>query len=191
MLFYVIIKEGRKMIKMNFKNYVILGKKELNKELFNPVKNITCSVKPQGGLWACPYYPNHKYISGWHKWCSSEMDNWLSNDSIILELKDDARIFTIDKEKDLIDFINIVGIAEDEFTLRMGLKMLAYPNFKKASQLFDVIYLTKKGQWKTRFTSNECDYNLYGWDCESILILNFNCIDKWEYKKLDIVKERL
>ncbi|HHX67021.1 MAG TPA: hypothetical protein GX708_03070 [Gallicola sp.] len=32
-------------------------------------------------------------------------------------------------------------------------------------------------------------YNLYGWDCESILIMNLTCIEKWEYKKLDIVKE--
>lgn len=171
------------------KNHIILGKKELNKEVFKPVSNRTCSNKPEGGLWASPYYPNKEYISGWHEWCSSEMEDWLSNDSVILKLKEDAKVFTIDNQKDLIKFINIVGIVEDEFTLRMGLKMFAYPNFEKASQIFDAIHLTEEGQWRTRFSDNKCDYNLYGWDCESVLILNFNCIKKWEYKKLDIVKE--
>lgn len=171
------------------KLHIILGKKELNKEMFKPIKNGIGSIKPKGGLWASPYYPNDEYISGWHKWCSNEMDSWLSNDSVILELKNNTRMFTINNQNDLIKFISIVGIAEDEVLLRMGLKMLIYPNFEKASQLFDVIYLTEEGEWKTRFVSNQCDYNLYGWDCESILILNFDCIKKWKYKKLNIIEE--
>ena len=117
------------------------------------------------------------------------MEHWLSNDSVILELKDDARVYTINRQEDLIEFINIVGIAEDELTSKLGLRFLVYPDFEKVSKMFDAVYLTEEGQWKTRFSNNGCTYNLYGWDCESLLILNFDCIKNWEYKKLDIMKE--
>jgi len=170
------------------KSHIIIGKKELNKEEFKLIKN-NLGNKPRGGLWASPYHPDKEYISGWHEWCSSEMDHWLSNDSVVLEIKEDARIFTIDSQDDLIEFIKIIGIAEDELTKTLKFKMLSYPDFEKVSQIFDVVYLTEEGQWDTRFSNNGCDYNLYGWDCESILILNYDCIKTWEYKKLDIVKE--
>ena len=39
------------------------------------------------------------------------------------------------------------------------------------------IYLTEKGQIDTRWTSPR---SLYGWDCETILILNENCIKSVE-----------
>ena len=169
--------------------YIILGKKELNKEKFKSVKNRIGLNKPEGGLWASPYYPNNEYISGWHEWCTSEMENWLSNDSVILELKDDARIYIINSQEDLINLMCIVGVAKDELTLNLGLKRFASPDFEKASQVFDAILITEEGQWKTRFSDDKCDYNLYGWDCESILILNYDCVEKWEYKKLDIIKE--
>jgi len=169
------------------KTHIIIGKKELSKEEFKPARNNSGSNKPRGGLWASPYYPDKEYISGWHEWCSSEMEHWLSNYSVVLEIKDDARVFVIDNQEDLINFINIVGIAEDELTSK--LKFFAYPNFEKVSQMFDAVYLTEEGQWKTRFSDNGCNYNLYGWDCESILILNYDCIENWEYKKLDIMKE--
>jgi len=171
------------------KSHIVIGKKELSKEEFKPAINNSHSNKPRGGLWVSPYYPDREYISGWHEWCSSEMEHWLSNDSVVLELKDDAKIFTINSQEDLIEFIKIVGIAEDELTSKLGLKFLTYPDFEKVSQMFDAVYLTEEGQWSTRFSGNGCDYNLYGWDCESLLILNFGCIEKWEYQKLDIVKE--
>jgi len=171
---------------MNPSSYIILGKKELTREKFSPVKSRVGLNKPEGGLWASPYYPDKEYISSWHEWCAIEMDNWLSNDSVILTVKDNARIFTIDSQEDLLKFINIVGVAEDEIMSKISYRF-ASPNFEKAKELFDVIYLSENGQWKTRFSCKECQYNLYGWDCESVLILNFDCIDKWEYKKLDIV----
>lgn len=170
--------------------HIILGKKELIREKFNPIKNKIGFNKPEGGIWASPYYPDKEYISGWHEWCSSEMEDWLSNDSVILELKDSARIFIIDSQNDLIKLINLVGTAEDEFTKSVKSKLFSCPDFEKASLIFDTILMTEEGQWQTRFSDDNCDYNLYGWDCESLIILNYDCIRNWKYKKLDIVKER-
>ena len=46
-------------------------------------------------------------------------------------------------------------------------------DFEKMSKKFDAIYLTEQGEYKTRFIDR---YSLYGWDCESILIMNKNII---------------
>lgn len=43
----------------------------------------------------------------------------------------------------------------------------------------ECIHLTESGQWNTRLTR---PLNLYGWDCESILILNESCISNYYLK---------
>ena len=162
--------------------YIILGMKELNKESFKPVKNGINPNKPIGGIWASPYSTNNEYVSEWHKWCSSEMEEWLSNDAIILKLKNDAKIYTINTQDDLIELISIVGEPHTKF-----LKFQCIPDFENAAKLFDVLYLTEDGQYNTRMPDIKMEYNLYGWDCESIMILNFDCISEWRYEKLNIL----
>jgi len=170
------------------KIHVILGKQLLDKDKFNPIKNREGFSKPKGGLWASPYYPNRKYVSAWHEWCDCEQSDWLTNDSVVLELKDDIRCFVIDSQRDLIKLFYIVGEARSDYLCFMN-SILKVLDFENAAKMFDAIYLTEKGQWETRMPLQRQQYNLYGWDCESILIMNLTCIEKWEYKKLDIVKE--
>ena len=87
------------------KTHIILGITELNKEKFIPVKNRSF-IKPTGGLWASPYTPNNEYVSAWHEWCSHEsFGSGMSDDSIVIKLKDKAEIFVIDSQRDLIDFL--------------------------------------------------------------------------------------
>jgi len=176
------------MLNIDFpKTHIILGITELNKENFNEIKNRPCFNKPFGGLWASPYYPNNEYVSAWHEWCSYEQEDWITNDSVIIKIKESSKIYTINNQNDLIKLIDIVGIIEDDLTNKL---LYTIPNFEKASKIFDIIYLTQKGQCETHFPMrhNKLNYSLYGWDCESILVMNFDCIEEWEYKRLNIVK---
>lgn len=124
---------------------------------FNPIKNTTW-VKPDGGLWSSPV--DSKY--GWKEWCIDENFRVKSlKQYFILELNKNAKILTIETEDDLYS----------------QLKWITYekpfgdaPNFEDLiTQGFDAIHLTADGQWNTRLTHPR---NLYGWDCETVLILN-------------------
>lgn len=168
---------------------ITMGIKELSKDKFQEVKNKKEFVKPYGGLWSCPYTPSNKYVSAWHEWCSDEMPNWLSNDSVILTLKEDARYWCIDNQDDLESLIEIVGEQESIMSKQTDFKFATYIDFEKAKELFDVIYLTANGAIETHIPFDRSELNLYGWDCESCLILNYDCIENWEYKKLDIKEE--
>lgn len=64
------------------------------------------------------------------------------------------------------------------------LKEIAGLNFIAVSKDYDAIYLTDKGQWKTR---NTYPNTLYGWDCETLLVLNYDSIDE---ESFEILEER-
>jgi hypothetical protein len=169
---------------------LIIGKSSLAKDQFKPIQNIKDFVKPKGGLWTSPYTLNSQYYSAWHEWCSHEdFNSGLSKDSVVVELKENVRYFVIDSQQCLKDFIDIVGECESEFSKTTGYKFAVYPNWEIAATIFDVVYLTQKGAWDTHIPFENREYNLYGWDCETVLVLNYDCINKWEYKKLDILKE--
>ena len=52
-----------------------------------------------------------------------------------------------------------------------------YPDFEKMVKMgYDAIYLTDKGQMETRFTMPD----LYGWDCECVLVMNPDCVTQVE-----------
>jgi len=169
---------------------IILGIKELSKDKFVPIKNRECFNKPIGGLWCCPYTPDREYISAWQEWClGNGEEEWLSNDAVIITLKEDAMYWCIDDQEALQDIIDIVGEQEDKMFKLCGMKMNTYIDFEEAKKTFDAIYLTANGQWKTRMPDERNWLNLYGWDCESVLLMNYEKIDKWEYIKLNIKEE--
>jgi hypothetical protein len=168
---------------------IIIGMKELSKDKFVEIKNNEGFNKPIGGLWACPYYPNKEYVSAWQEWCSSNMPDWLSEDSIIITLKENTKYYCIANQDNLQDFINIVGEQKDIIQSITGMKLWTYPDFEKAKESFDAIYLTENGAWRTHIPNERPHLNLYGWDCESVLITNFDCIKDWKYIKLENIKE--
>lgn len=169
------------------KQLIFLGKKELLENKFNKIKNLEYRNKPLGGLWTSEYTPNNEFVSSWHEWCKYEMPHWISNDAIILSLKKDTKYFVINSQNDLKELINIVG--ENDFSNEevKKLKRFTSINFEKASQLYNVIYLTKNGAYETHMPLKNFELNLYGWDVESQLIMNYDCIESWEYIKLNIV----
>jgi hypothetical protein len=168
---------------------ITIGKKELNRELFQPVQNNLFFTKPGGGLWASPLLRG-EFVSAWHEWCVHNYYNRLNNDSVVFNLKPGTRVCTIANQKDLGELLKITGsrkIDPDEMIFSLIRQLL---DFEAIAQQFDVLYLTKQGEVCTRYPLFD-EPSLYGWDCESCLILNFDCIDNWKYRRLSLVKKRL
>jgi hypothetical protein len=123
---------------------------------FRPVRNNNF-VKPAGGLWASPV----KARFGWRKWCQDESFGDLSSS---FEFSIEGRVMVIDSLSDASQMPWLVSHGGS----------LTVPDFEKmVSQGVDAVYLTRRGELETRYSR---PYNLYGWDCECVLVMNPACI---------------
>lgn len=149
-------------------HWLCSGKTQLTNSLFETIRNKPCFLKPDGGLWISPYTPRKRFKSDWLEWCydASFRDY---KQGVILTLPNNTKIYTIDSQKDLMSFIDEVGLNKepDWFTY------WKIPNFEKAAEKYDAIYLTKKGQRDTHIPWKNPEYTTYGWDCESMLLLKY------------------
>jgi len=159
------------------KEWLHIGKEQLNPDQFNTITNQPLSPKPLGGIWASPYVNVGEYKSAWHQF-SINIWGGSSSEGVVFTLREGTRIYTVDSQQDLISLIEEVGDAT--FSLFQGVQALLggkYLDYEKAIKFYDVIYLTHKGQIETRNVFRNRDCNLYGWDVESCLILNPHVID--------------
>lgn len=132
------------------------GSERFEKKLFRKIINNDWT-KPIGGLWTSPTGSTY----GWKEWCLQEdfrIDSLSSH--FKLKFTKEARVLLIDSFPDLE---------------KLPKRKVNYLDFEKISNKFDAIWLTEKGQWETRFTR---PFNLYGWDCESILVLNPESVEE-------------
>lgn len=118
---------------------------------FQPVKNID-SFKPTGGLWASPI--KSKY--GWREWCQD--NNFGSLDTHFV-FRYSGNVLKIEQEDHL-----------STMTWKKIYETIEWPDYEAMYDAgVDAIWLTAKGQIATRFTYPR---NLYGWDCECVLVMN-------------------
>ena len=160
---------------MDTKKFVYVRKNtfELSKEKFGEIKNMgaACGLKPIGGLWFSEYTPNEEFISNWQRWCIGEDFNVLNvvSDAIIFTLKKSARILSINSERDFFKLRARYGLSEWE-----ALCVLDWESIRKD---YDVVYVSEDG-----ICANY--YNMYGWDIESGIVLNFDVIETQEHISL-------
>jgi len=117
-------------------------------------------VKPEGGVWFSP-------PGTWLGWCRDEdWGDWERKveQPVDRRLLADQRFIVIDTFEDLEELLADYELEQNlppdlEFTLP-GL-----PDFEALARVYDGIYLTEAGQWRTRTTRP----SLYGWDIESVL----------------------
>lgn len=140
------------------------GARKYLPDMIKPVKN-ELWVKPKGGgLWTSPI----DSIWGWKDWNKSEQ--YMECDEKIsfkIQLKEDCKVFVIDCLDDLLS----APLIHDSCSQNK------YIDFEKVAQSYDCIWLTEQGQRKTRFSR---PVNLYGWDCETVLILNNKCCSPYQ-----------
>jgi len=132
---------------------------------FEAPKNRPYFCKPTGGLWGSPTDSSW----GWRQWVESEMPQWMEKkyglSAFKFTLNSKAEIYTIDSPADLIMVPHI--IEGNIMTACFGNLI----DFEKMATEYDAIYLTADGERTTRFSDYEYGMSLYGWDCESLLVL--------------------
>lgn len=145
--------------------YVHIGHKEFDENLFRPIKNRDGFVKPYGGLWATP-------ITSPYTWEDWVRDNNFNNtigfekygkDRFTFRLKPKSKILLID------DAIQLKYLPQIKDDLLLG-DVFTILDFEKLAEEYDAILVLISR-----------DYNLYdklyGWDVDSILVMNPNCIE--------------
>lgn len=166
--------------------FLNIGISNLDKDKWVAPTNAKYGNKPIGGLWGSPLAIRGKFASPWHEWCYYEMPHWILEDCVTFELKEDTRIYEIDCLEDLeilVSNYKIPTTPETEIITRLESLL----DFEKIARDYDAIYLTDRGEASTRFSVP----SLYGWDCESILILNFDCITNFKNEKLTVIVDGL
>lgn len=124
-------------------------------------------IKPRGGgFWASPVDAEW----GWKQWCLAEQFHVEQlSQHILLTFR--GNVLTIDSVKDL----DLLSWNETPETI-MGNHGIQFAAMLRAG--IDAIHLTTKGQDATRHSRPK---NLYGWDCESVLIMNPETLTEVKY----------
>lgn len=138
-----------------------------NKPVLEDVTDVTNTgyIKPHGGLWLT----SHEYT--WKQWCyENRFSNPDGQTEWVIPLKNDPNFLVIDTLEDYIKIVRRWKMP-DKYPDKPGLLPHAL-DFEKIGQVYDGIFLTERGQWRTRMPREPYeDYTLYGWDLESVLIL--------------------
>ena len=127
---------------------------------YNPIKNIGHFSKPSGGFWGSP----KDSYADWYSWC---LENDFNTDKLDLYfdffINDDSKVIEIESHKDFIK-LRDDGFAIDNRYLTSCLKNDIVLDYEKLLEYgYDAIEV---------FLNDETYWDLYGWDCDSILIMN-------------------
>ena len=152
--------------------FVHYGTNKIEKNRIRKIRNRKGWNKPSGGIWASPLNSNHS----WRKFCLNEGFNVSSLDKhSLFKLRPGSKIYTINSYLDLFRlkkyFIHHPNRIFKNITID-------YEKMKK--DWYDGVYLTEEGEHDTRHSyynySIDENLDLYGWDCESIVIFNKDII---------------
>lgn len=135
---------------------------------FVPPKNEAGGyVKPRGGLWSSPVNSKH----GWKDWCESEdFHKGEDGTSFRFTLKKEAKVYKINTVGDLLRIPYKLKSRCSVF----GTWVIDY---EAMAQEYDAIWLTAEGERETRYSDREYGMSLYGWDCETLLVLRPSIIE--------------
>lgn len=133
--------------------YVHYGHKEFDKEMFKPILNISW-IKPSGGFWASPV--DAKF--GWKDWNEREQFRECNEDNCFRFTMPDANIFLIDSVEKLKELPSIDNPPID--------KCMMFIDFEECVKMgYDAIELVLSAD-------RQLYWDLYGWDCDSIIVMN-------------------
>ena len=118
-------------------------------------------TKPSGGLWAS----RKDGEETWKDWCEAEKFRLDSFDKYFeFTLKDDARVLTLSERENLDDLPMLFG---EESPVRDPYRTV-YLDFEKLMETYDAVEVTDIGLLY---------FALYGWDCNSILVMNPDIVE--------------
>lgn len=171
------------------KEFLVMGKSEINPSAFEKVSNDDFKFdKPSGGLWSSLF--DNEIGSEWVRFCSNEMPERLSRDCVKFKLKEDSKVFILDNELKLKDLLG-------KYPRELPIKFLpfadtVYLDFEKLSNDYDAFFLDYNWFKLFRVSSREAFvyYHLFDlWDVSTLMVFNLDCIKSWEYFSLDVEEE--
>ncbi len=140
--------------------YIHYGHKAFDPALFNKPTNEYLFNKPHGGLWASRI----DAAFGWKEWtereefCSCSEDN-----SFRFSLSKDAKVYHIYCKKDVEAMP--LQIRQGHYTLT--------PDFEKTLEMgYDAVEYHLSEEIEPENEYDGLYWVLYGWDCDSIVVLN-------------------
>lgn len=147
--------------------YIHYGSRRFDSDRFEQPKNREYHNKPEGGFWASPVDAEY----GWKQWNDdSQFIECDEDNSFKFTLKDGAKVFHI-YSKDDIDKLPLQKGTESN-------KIYLFPDFEKmVDDEYDAIEYHLSEQKPHKEWTDGIYHLLYGWDCDSILILNKDVIE--------------
>ena len=148
------------------REYIHYGHSSFDRNLFTPIRNQEKWVKPSGGLWASAV---DSYF-GWKDWCTREKFNTTRlKFNFRFTLSETARVLHIYTAKQLKDLPRI----------EENMDMWCCLNFEKLlADGWDAIelHLSEECLDDVEFCGG-LYWKLYGWDCDSILVMNPDIVE--------------
>lgn len=146
------------------------GKEEFNPDLFQSIQNNYYGWnKPMGGLWTSPKDSAHS----WENWC--RRNNFRQGELTLkfeLQFVEPVKVMKIDSMEDFYEIPVVISEPIESLDFE-----------ELAEHGVDAIWLTEDGERRTRFggvfdkkSRVSLSSNLYGWDCETVLLINCNCV---------------
>lgn len=152
--------------------YIHYGHKEFIDELFEPIRERALFVKPYGGLWAS----RTDSTDGWKKWCEEQnfyLSKYSDDSYFKFYLKQGTKLLVINHHEQLNDLPHI------EIKKRYGFEFdeLHFLDFEKIAEEYDAMEVLLSSDYQLY-------WDLYGWDCDSLLVFNKDCIESISKEKL-------
>lgn len=158
----------------------------IEKEKFQLVVNseTTAINKPRHGFWACIYNHNGEYKSQWHEYLIRTSQTNPTG-GVLFTLKPTSKILICEEYE---DFKNVAANyplnCPDHFKgtiVAENWNKKAIIDFEKISKEYDGFFLSSKAKDEGEWTEG---INTWGWDVESLVLFNLECIEDWKKIKL-------
>lgn len=149
---------------MKDKVYIHYGSDHFDKSLFCEIINRRYTNKPLGGLWSSPVESDIT----WKDWCEAESFRECDEkNSFKFRLKPEARVLVLESRDDLA---NLPRVKLDLSYITMNIDI----DFEALSEEYDAI-MVYVHRGKDHLDS--LYYELYGWDCDTLLVMNKDVIE--------------
>lgn len=140
------------------------GNSQFDIDIFDPIENRPYFTKPHGGLWATPVDSD---IYGWKSWCQDNnfhierLNKWFD-----FQLDEMANVYKIKELKDIL-------LLESLACCLVSNRAYAIDDSDISASFIDFEKLLILGYDAVELEMNPFTYwAMYGWDCDSIVILN-------------------